>query len=409
MQCNDVSMGLRPRESYLEKLKKLKDEPFIKILSGVRRCGKSSILDLFERHLQETGVRASNILRFNFDERDIRNRVMNSDDLYFLVKNKLGKGRNYILLDEVQRVPEWEDALISMYSEMDADIYVTRSNTVMLSPDLATKLVGRFIEIEVLPLSFREWLDFDSGDHNDVLLSFDEYLRYGGFPAVALMREKELRMTALDGIYRTILDMDVGLKNRVNDPALLRLTAEYAIDSAGNIISPKSISDHLTSSGRRTTHTTIDNYLLMMEQAFLVYRCKRYNVKGKVLLRNLEKLYIVDTGLRSLVLSAGESNYGSVLENVIYLELRRRGYSVSTGKHGDAEIDFVATKGDDRMYIQVTASMAEEHIKQRELRPLLAVRDGYTKMVMSMDRGIIDNYEGIKNVNIVDWLLGRKI
>lgn len=341
-------MSLRPRPLYLEKMIKLKDEPFIKVISGVRRCGKSSLLDLFERHLLDCGISASNIIRFNFDSRDLRTSVNDSDALYDLVKNNLGKGRNYILLDEIQNINDWEGALISMYTDMDADIYVTGSNAVMLSPDLGTKLVGRYIEIEVLPLSFKEWLDFDNGDHTDLQSSFDEYLRYGGFPAIALMKDQSLKVTALDGIYHTILDMDVGGKNEVRDPALLRIVAEYMIDNIGRIASPKSIADYLTSSGRKTTHNTIDNYIMMMERAFLIYRSKRYDIKGKMLLQRLEKFYIVDMGLRGLILSSWKSDYGSILENAVYLELRRRGYSISTGRYGEQEIDFVATKGNER-------------------------------------------------------------
>ena len=399
-------MNLRPRDIYLNKLKKLKDEPFIKVISGVRRCGKSSILSLFEEYLKETGVKPSNILRFNFDHRDLRANVKNSDDLYYLVRNNLKDGRNYVLLDEVQIVPEWEDALISMYAEMDADIYVTGSNTVMLSPELGTKLVGRFIEIEVLPLSFKEWLDFDDGPHDNLQSSFDEYLRYGGFPAVALMKGPELKQTALDGIYRTILDLDVVSKNKIGDSALLKITAEYVIDNIGRISSPKKIADYLTSSGRNTAHGTIDNYLLAMERAFLIYRVKRYDVGGKILLKSLEKSYMVDLGLRGLLLSSWKANYGSILENIVYLELRRRGYSVTTGINGKTEVDFVATKGKERIYVQVTASMDDdEDTRVRELRPLKTLQDGYPKIVISGDRNIIDDYDGIRNLNIIDWLL----
>lgn len=398
-------MDLRPRDTYLDKLKKLKDEPFIKVISGVRRCGKSSILDLFELHLLDTGVDRSNIIRFNFDSRDMRKSIHTADELYDLIEKNLGDGRNYVLLDEIQNVDDWEGALISMYTDLDADLYVTGSNAVFMSPDLGTKLVGRYIEIEVLPLSFREWLDFEHIEKHDDPASFEDYLRYGGFPAIALMNSTDLKMTALDGIYRTILDLDVGSKNNVRDPALLRILAEFLIDNIGNVISPKKIADYLTSAGRKTTHNTVDNYLLMMERAFLIYRAKRYDIKGKVLLQRLEKFYVVDLGLRGLMLSSWNSDYGSILENVVYLELRRRGYSISIGKLGETEVDFVATRLDERIYVQVTASMADENVRERELRPLMQIRDGYPKIVMSMDRNIIKDYSGIRNVNIQDWLL----
>ena len=400
-------MSLRPRELYLSKLIKLKDEPFIKVISGVRRCGKSSILDLFERYLSDNGIKRSNIIRFNFDSRELRTSIKTGDDLYDLVKNNLGTGRNYILLDEIQNVEGWEGGLISMYTDMDADLYVTGSNAVMLSPDLGTKLVGRYIEMEVLPLSFREWLDFDDGDNKDLQASFEKYVRYGGFPAITLMGEESLKRTALDGIYRTILDLDVGGKNNVRDPALLRILAEYLIDNVGRIVSPKSIADYLTSTGRKTTHNTVDNYIMMMERAFLIYRNKRYDIKGKMLLQRLEKFYVVDPGLRGLILSSWKSDYGSILENIVYLELRRRGYSVSTGKFGEQEVDFVATRGNECMYVQVTVSMADENVRIRELRSLTSIQDGYPKMVVSTDPDVITDYEGVKNVNIIKWLLNE--
>lgn len=398
-------MSLRQRQLYIDRLKGLRDEPFIKVISGVRRCGKSSLLDLFEKYLLDEGISPSNIIRFNFDSRDLRISIKSSEDLYDLVKRSLGKGRNYIMLDEVQNIDEWEDALISMYTDMDADIYVTGSNAVMLSPDLATKLVGRYIEVEVLPLSFKEWLDFDDSPHHDLQTSFEEFLRYGGFPAIALMKSTELKMTALDGTYSTILDLDVGMKNNVRDPALLRITAEFIMDNIGKVVSPKSIADYLTSNGRRTTHGTIDNYLVMMEKALLIYRAKRYDIKGKMLLQRMEKFYIVDLGLRSLMLSSWKSDYGSILENVVYLELIRRGYTVNVGRYGETEVNFVATKGKERIYIQVTASMNDEKVREREVRSLASIQDGYPKMILSTDRNIIDDYDGIRNENIMDWLL----
>jgi len=397
-------MGLKNRDIYLNVLKKAKDEPFIKIISGVRRCGKSSLLSLFESFLLSSGIERERIIRFDMDLREMKKKVSSWEDLYDLVAGKVRPGRNYVLLDEIQNVNDWESALISMYAGLDVDLYVTGSNAMMLSPDIGTKLVGRFIEVQMLPLSFKEYIDFVDADSTE--RAFMDYLRLGGFPAVALLHDKpDLQMTALDGIYRTVLDLDIGKKNDVRDGALLKDLAEYMIENIGNTVSAKSISDFLSSNGRRNGKNTIENYLLMMERAFLLYKVGRYDIKGKMRLKTLGKYYIADTGFRSLVLSDSSDGAGRVLENVVYLELVRRGFKVSVGKSGVNEIDFIAEKQNDRVYIQVTMTLSEEKTKERELRPLLDTKDGYPKMVISLDPEIIKNYAGITNRNIIKWLL----
>lgn len=397
-------MDIKDRDTYLNRLKEAKDTPFIKIISGVRRCGKSTLLDLFESYLLSSGIGREKIIRLDMDAGETKKKVSGWEDMYDLVAGRMQDGRHYILLDEVQNISDWESALISMYTDLDADIYVTGSNAIMMSPNLGTKLVGRFIEIRMLPLSFSEYMDFTGAADAD--RAFRSYMRMGGFPAVALLHDRpELQRTALDGIYSTVLDLDIGMKNDVRDSALLRDLAEYLIENIGNTVSAKSISDFLNSSGRKNGKNTIENYLLMMERAFLLYRVRRYDIKGKMRLKTLGKYYVVDTGFRSLTVNDWSADTGRLLENIVYLELIRRGFSVSIGKSGVHEIDFIAEKGNERMYIQVAQTLSEQSTREREVRSLISIRDGYPKLIISMDPEILSDYAGVKNRNIVSWLL----
>jgi len=397
-------MDIKARDTYLNKLKETKDTPFIKIISGVRRCGKSTLLGIFESYLLASGIEREKIIRFDMDSRETKKKVSHWEDMYDLVASRMQDGRYYVLLDEVQNIKDWESALISMYTDLNADIYVTGSNAMMLSPDLGTKLVGRFIEIRMLPLSFREFLDFTGAKDTDN--SFKDYLRSGGFPAVAMLHNKpELQRTVLDGIYNTILSLDIGKKNDLRDSALLKDLAEYLIENVGNTVSTKSISDFLSSNGRKNGKNTIENYLLMMERAFLLYRVRRYDIKGKMRLKTLGKYYVVDTGFRSLMVNDLSADTGRLLENVVYLELIRRGFDVSIGKVGEYEIDFIAERGNERMYIQVAQTLSEQSTREREIRSLIGIKDGHPKLVISMDPEIVSDYAGVKNRNIVSWLL----
>ena len=398
---------LKDRNIYLEKLRALRDKPFIKVISGIRRCGKSVLLKLLESDLLSEGIPEDRIVKIDMDSRDLKNRIRSSDELYDEVKERMGPGRNYVLIDEVQNIDDWESALIMMYTDLDADLYVTGSNAILLSPNIGVKLVGRFVEIQVLPLSFREYMDFT--ERRDTNSAFPDYLRYGGFPAVALIgKEPELCRTVLEGIYSTILGLDIEQKNGVRDSAMLKDLAEYMIVNAGTVVSAKSISNYLNSNGRKNSRVTIENYLLMMERAFLLYKVRRYDIQGKVRLSTLGKYYIADLGLRNLIVNSWDDDLGRILENIIYLELLRRGYKVSIGKTRTYEIDFIADRGNERTYIQVAQTLADEKVRERELRPLRETGDEYPKMMITMDPQIIDNYNGIKNVNIIDWLLEWK-
>ena len=399
-----MTMIPKARDGYLRKLTEAKDAPAIKVISGVRRCGKSTLLDIFEDHLISTGIEKERIVRIDMDTKEMKKQISNWSELYDAVDRRMKKGvRNYVLLDEVQNITDWESALISMYTDLDADLYVTGSNAVMLSPDMGTKLVGRFIEIQMLPLSFKEYMDFTGSE--DKGASFNEYMRIGGFPSVALLHDRPaLQKDLLSGIYSTVMDLGIAGRNEVRDTALLKDLAEFLIENAGNTVSAKSISDYLTSSGRKSNPHTIEDYLLMMERAFLLYRARRYDITGKLRLKTMGKYYVVDPGFRSLI-GGRQDGSGRILENIVYLELIRRGYEINIGKVGAYEVDFIADRHGDRMYVQVAKTLADESVAERELRPLLQIDDNYPKMVISMDPEMPGDNLGIKNRNIVRWLL----
>ena len=394
------------RPYYMERLFSAKDEPFIKVITGVRRCGKSTLLDMFEGCLLNAGVPEGNIVRLNFDSRKTRRSATDADSLYDLVVGRMGPGRNYILLDEIQNIKDWEDALIFMFTDLDADLYVTGSNAMMRPPDIGTKLVGRYLDIHVLPLTFGEYLDFVPNE-GELIDLFEEYIANGGFPAVALTRP-ELKAAALDGIFNTILELDVDLKNEVRDKALMRDLAEYLIENIGCTVSFDNITDHIERGGRSVSPNTVSNYVLMMEKAFLLYRVGRTDVKGKKRLKTLGKYYVVDTGVRETLIGSWTDDRGKIMENIVHNELRKRGYEVSVGKVGEFEIDFIAAKHRERIYIQVAYSASDPGVLERELRPLKGIKDNYPKLLLTMDRAGPDNYDGVKNRNLMKWLLSEE-
>jgi predicted AAA+ superfamily ATPase len=361
---------------------------------------------LFEQYLLGDGVSKESIIRMNFESLDFDD-IRNYKDLHKRVKGQLYAGMNYILLDEVQQVGQWEKAVNSLRLLPNTDIYITGSNAWLLASELSTLLSGRYVEIKMLPLSFKEYLDFNDYDAGgDLVEYFNQYLSYGGFPGVTeICEHTEAIRPFLSGIYNTILMKDVVQRGNVRDPALLDSVMRFLCGNIGNTVSTKSISDYLTSAGRKTTSDTIDNYLTLLESAFILYKARRYDVKGKIHLKTQEKYYLVDTGIRNELLGFRGGDYGSMLENVVYFELLRRGFEVSIGKIGALEVDFVATKPDKVLYCQVTASMLDENTRERELAPLRGIADNYEKIVLSMDRTPVTDFEGIRNVNLLDFLL----
>lgn len=330
-------------------------------------------------------------------------------ELYSHLKSRIsdGKSKYYLILDEIQQVDSWEKVVNSFLVDYNVDVYITGSNAYLLSSELSTLLSGRYVEIKMLPLSFKEYLDFiEFNPKENVTDKFNEYLRYGGLPTITdLLDNKDTIGPFLEGIYNTVLMKDVIERNEVRDAALLENILKFIAANVGNIVSTNKISSYLTSSGRKTSSETVDNYLKMLENAFIIYKVNRFDLKGKVFLKTLEKYYMVDTGIRNKLTGLGDTDYGHILENVVFLELLRRGYEVSIGKIGTLEVDFVAVNENEKIYIQVSATILDESTRNRELKPLLDIKDNYPKYILTMDQTIYDNFSGIKIKNIIDFLL----
>lgn len=394
------------RELYLKKLLSLKDQPIIKVLTGMRRAGKSTLLDLLEEAFVEAGVPKAQIIHLNFEWMAL-DEIRDYHQLYALLQERMrGQQTVYLLLDEIQLVEHWERAVNSLFAERRADIYLTGSNAKLLSSEIATLLAGRYALIEVYPLSFREYLTFLPEAEREADAAFQRYLQYGGLPIVpGIPQDEDLIQTVLSGIYNTVLMKDIVQRNAVRDPDLLERIVRFLAAHVGSAVSTSKISGYLTSQGRKTSPTTIDNYLKMLSDAFIFYRAERYDIKGKQYLKTQEKYYIVDIGLRNALLGFHGGDYGHILENIVYLELRRRGYEVGVGKLGTLEVDFVAAKPGRKVYYQVSASILDETTRARELAPLRKIPDQYEKVILTMDRTFVKDFDGIRNVNIIDFLL----
>jgi len=397
------------REHYLERLKAFKDNKLIKVITGIRRCGKSTLLEIFKEYLLSDGVNASNIIHINLE-------LMKYDDVrdyktfYSLITEQItNKDRYYLLIDEIQQVEKWEKAINSINVEYNVDIYLTGSNAYLLSSEISTLLSGRYVEIKMLPLSFKEYLQFDHLPKEwTVEDKFNQYLKFGSLPAVASIPQDNTTVNDfLLGIYNTVIVKDVISRNKIKDMALLERIVKYVVANTGNIISASKISGYLSSQdrGEKTKAATISNYLDMLEKAYIIYPVKRYDIKGKEQLKNLAKYYVVDTGIRNMLMGYSDGDLGHILETVVYLELIREGYQVFIGKWYDAEVDFIAVKQDEKKYFQVTLSLMDEKVKERELAPLREIPDNYEKIILSMDKTFITDYEGIKYKNIIDFLL----
>ena len=395
------------RDNYLKKLIGAKDTEFIKVITGVRRSGKSTLLLMFKDYLINNGIKEENIIYINF-ESALYDDIKNYKDLYNYVKEKVKKDMIYLLLDEVQNIESWERAINSFKVDFKIDIYLTGSNAYLLSSELSTLLSGRYIEIKMYPLSFKEYLIFNNYNNKDLDDKFNEYLKYGGLPAITLIKDNdELVLSYLNDIYNTIVKKDIIDRNNIKDVALLENIIKYLSNNIGSSVSSTKISDYLNSNKivEKSNHQTIDNYLNMLEKSFIMYKANRTDIKSKALLKTLGKYYISDTGIRNIILGFRNIDEGHLLENVIYLELLRRGYRVNIGKTNDYEVNFVAENPNDIKYYQVTKSLLNEEVKMRELRSLESIADNYEKIILTMDKSINKDYNGIKVVNIIDWLL----
>ena len=433
-----IKSKLKSRDLYLNKLISFMDTEPVKVVTGIRRCGKSSLLKLMVEHLKNIGIGDEQIVEMNFESNAYKE--MTSNDVYSYVKNKCGGKRMYLFFDEIQRIPDWEDAINSFRVDFDCDIYVTGSNAYLLSSEYSTYLSGRCVEIKMLPLSFKEFIDFNwfelrtvksafGGDKKVVLDAsgiqygldegFEAYIRFGGMPGIAEVgMEQDRAFTLLDGIYSTVVVRDILEREKrrgqrqITDALLLKKVVMFLCDNIGSSISASSIGKTLVNeglmeegkrNGKPSTHT-IQAYIEALLEAYFFYGIKRFDIKGKEYLKTLGKYYVVDIGLRNYLLGIRDRDRGHVLENVIYIELIRRGYDVAIGKIGNAEIDFIATKTREKLYVQVTESMMSEVVRERELTPLQKVGDNYDKIILTMDSGEM-SYNGIRQINIIDWLL----
>lgn len=431
---------LKSRDVYLKKLIAFMDTEPVKVVTGIRRCGKSSLLKLMVSYLKDSGIAEDQIIEINFESYDFKD--MTADRLYHYVKDRsLPDKRMYLFFDEIQRINKWEDTVNAFRVDLNCDIYITGSNAYLLSSEYSTYLSGRCVEIKMLPLSFSEFIDFHgftieetasalggkrrqavdkNGDKYTLREVFDAYVRFGGMPGIAdVGLDQEKALTLLDGIYSTVIVRDVLEREKkrgrkqITDPILMRKIILFLADNIGSNVSFASIGNALKNEGMiedterkgaPSTHT-VQSYVAALLESYFFYDIKRFDIKGKELLRTLGKYYIVDIGLRNYLLGFRNRDTGHTLENIVYFELLRRGYDVAIGKVDNSEVDFIASKADDKLYVQVTESMQSEDVRARELRPLQAIRDNYEKIVLTLDTGFNTSYDGIKALNLVEWLL----
>lgn len=436
-----VNVNLKKRELYLQQMKSFQDTEMIKVITGIRRCGKSSLMKLMADELRNSGKEDKQIIEINFES--MRFSEMTAKEFYDYVAERVRPDkRMYLFFDEVQRINGWENAVNSFRVDFDCDIYITGSNAHLLSSELSTYLSGRYVEIKVLPLSFREFLDFHGyqiterktltgqmkkritdaeGEVYDAKELYEAYARFGGMPMLADVGLEQDRVTAaLDGVYSAVVVRDILEREKrkgqrtITDSLLLRKLMMFLADNIGNTVSATSIGNTLVSEGlleagkrkvKPATHT-IQAYIEALKESFIFYEIKRFDIKGREYLKTLGKYYIVDIGLRNYLLGYRDGDTGHILENIIYFELLRRGYDVAIGKLDNKEVDFVATKTDEKKYIQVTEAMTSSETRERELAPLQKISDNYEKLVIAMDPGLTQDQDGIKIVSAIDFLLG---
>ena len=399
------------RKEYLGQLISWREKQLIKVITGVRRCGKSTLFSLYIDHLKQTGVTDEQIISINLEDVD-NEHLLDYKTLHAYVKERLCKDKySYVFIDEVQQCPQYEKAVDSLFIRRNVDVYITGSNAHMLSGELATLLSGRYVEIRMLPLSFAEYLDFTGVEElvGNLGIHFNNYLRFGSFPYVAALGQDRLVIRGyIDGIYNTILVKDVAKREGITDIAILESIARFLCGNVGSPVSAKKISDTINSSGRRISVNSVERYMRALCDSFLFYKVDRYDIKGKQTLKTLGKYYIVDTGLRELLISSGSGDSGHLLENIVYLELLRRGYKISIGKLAEKEVDFVAENADGLTYIQVSASTLDENTLKRELEPLQKISDNHPKLLLTMDEYMPNaNYDGIRKMSVLEWLLSK--
>lgn len=394
------------REEYLNKLIALKDKKIIKVVTGVRRCGKSKLLEMYRKWLLEQGVEEERIVSINFEDLDFEDLTDYKKLHTYLKEHLLKDNMTYIFLDEIQNVEQFPKVVDSLYIKDNVDIYITGSNAHMLSSEIATLLSGRYIQIEMLPLSFKEYM-ISTGSMNDRGIKYVDYLQNSSFPyTLELEGQSDEIRSYLEGLYNTIVVKDIINHSKISEPKMLKSILKFIFDNIGNPLSSKKIADTMTSSGRRIDTRTVEKYLDALTESYIIYQAKRYNIKGKQYLKTLEKYYVVDIGLRLMLFGSKQIDAGRILENIVYLELLRRGYDVYVGKVDEFEVDFVAQNGKGTTYFQVALSVRDEKTLERELRSLRAIKDHYPKILLTMDDDPEVHYDGIRRINARDWLLG---
>lgn len=403
------------RKEYLEKLIEWKDDDVIKVVTGIRRCGKSTLLMQYQDYLKSIGIEENQIIAVNFEELEYEE-LCDYKKLYAYIKDRLVADKiTYIFLDEIQKVPSFEKVVDSLYVKPNIDIYITGSNAYMLSGDLATLLTGRYVEISMLPLSFSEYMQLSDKDKES---AFADYIKYGGLPFVATMDRTDDKVdTYLEGIYNTVIVKDIedrqkrqesnSDKRKINDIPLLKTIAKYLSSVIGSPVSLRGITNYLVSSGRKISANTVSNYVNALIESFIFYPAERFDIVGKQLLQANKKYYMVDLGIRNHILPRKYYDLGFSVENIVFFELLRRGCKVTIGKYQENEVDFVAERRGELTYIQVTADMVSESTFDREMKPLYAIQDNYEKIVLTLDKLTVGNYDGIKVVNVIDWLLNK--
>ena len=395
------------RTKYLNWIQSVIDNEFIKIISGVRRSGKSVILQMTYEELIDRGVVAENILLINFEAIE-NQRIRNDNDLieFLKIKSQTSKNKIYFLFDEIQEVDNWQKVINGLRVSYNCDIYITGSNAKLLSGELATYLSGRYIELKVYPLSFSEYLTFIDNTNINLDILFYEYLNWGGFPVIPSIKDDEIRKTVLEGIFDSILLKDVALRGEIRDKHILTSVTNFLLDNIGQIISSKKIADTFTSNSIKTSASTVERYLDLLCDAHIFYKVSRYDIRGREHLKNMAKYYVIDNGLRNIRLGKTfRDNIGSQIENIVYLELNRRGFHVSVGKYNAKEIDFVAMKSNHIEYIQVTYQMPTDSTSEQD--NLLHLKDNYQKTIITANRMDVGNVDGIQVIHVVDWLVNN--
>ncbi len=392
------------RKEYLEKLKKWKDKDLIKVITGIRRCGKSTLFELYIDYLKSIGIEDNHIISVNLENPD--NEFDTYKELYKYVKEQIkDKKQYYVFLDEVQKVSDFQKAVDGLYIMKNVDVYITGSNAYLLSGELATLLTGRYIEIKMYPLSFKEYLNYYKKDADEKM--YLNYINRSSFPYALKLEEESEIDDYLDALYNTIIVKDIGLRKKMADTTMLRTVARFMFNNIGNCLSIKKIADTLTSDGRSISVHTVESYLESLVESYVFNKVSRFDIKGKQYLQSGEKYYATDVTMRYALLGRRNIDVGHILENIVYLELIRRGYKVYIGKAGEKEIDFVAENKEGFTYFQVAYTTREKATLERELTPLQDINDHYPKYILTMDIDPIADYDGIKKVNVLDWLLEK--